>query len=317
MPNTILLLTVSCLGKYLASKAGQFFLSLFAWIIKQASRSNYDLALNLPELPEVETTRRGIEPHIANQTISKAIIRQAMLRWPVPEELIAALPGLVVSRVERRGKYLLLQTPDAVLIIHLGMSGSLRIVSKDTAAGKHDHFDFILSSGKVLRFTDPRRFGCLLWHRGDINDHKLIRALGPEPLTDEFDGEHLYKLSKGRKAPVKTFIMDSKVVVGVGNIYANEALYLAGIHPVRKAGAISLQRYENLASQIKQVLSRAIEVGGTTLRDFTNSEGEPGYFKQSLFVYGRGGQACAKCGEVLKEVRVGQRSTVYCGQCQR
>lgn len=272
---------------------------------------------NLPELPEVETTRRGIAPHIADQSIRKAVIRQPKLRWPIPKQLIKALPGLKIDSVSRRGKYLLLHTAKAVLIIHLGMSGSLRIVNAGSQAGKHDHFDFELGNGKTLRFTDPRRFGCLLWHRGDIGNHKLIRNLGPEPLTDVFDGEYLYKLSRNRKAPVKTFIMDSKVVVGVGNIYANEALHLAGIHPKRKAGAISLLRYQTLVTHIKAVLAKAIEVGGTTLRDFTNSDGEPGYFKQSLFVYGREGLPCNACGKPLKEIRIAQRSTVYCDHCQR
>ncbi len=271
----------------------------------------------MPELPEVETTRRGIEPHVANQTIADVTVRQASLRWPIPSSLAKNLPGHAVKSVTRRGKYLLLGTGEETLIIHLGMSGSLRIVDINTQAGKHDHVDIVFANDKVLRFNDPRRFGCLLCQRGDPEAHKLLRHLGPEPLQDGFDGAYLHELSRNKKAPVKTFIMDSRVVVGVGNIYANEALHLSGIHPLRKAGKISLKRYVALVENIKAVLSRAIEVGGTTLRDFTNSDGEPGYFKQSLYVYGRAGQPCKGCGESLKEVRVSQRSTVYCPACQR
>lgn len=271
----------------------------------------------MPELPEVETTRRGISPHIVGQQISDIVVRQKKLRWPIPAQISQQIPGEKIESVERRGKYLLLNCASATLLIHLGMSGSLRIVHANTPPQKHDHFDFIFKSKKILRYTDPRRFGCLLWHSGDINDHKLIANLGPEPLTDAFSADYLFKQSRGKSAPVKSFIMDSKIVVGVGNIYANEALFHAGIHPKRAATKISKQRYSQLVDCIKDVLGKAIEVGGTTLRDFTNSSGEPGYFKQSLFVYGRGGQPCKQCDQPLIEIRLGQRSTVYCGKCQR
>lgn len=271
----------------------------------------------MPELPEVETTCRGIAPHITGQKISKVIIRQKNLRWPIPQKISSDIPRDRIEKVSRRGKYLLLQCSSATLLIHLGMSGSLRIVDINTPHKKHDHFDFVLGNKKVLRYTDPRRFGCLLWHQGDIEEHKLIRNLGPEPLTREFDANYLFAKSRGRSAPVKNFVMDSHTVVGVGNIYANEALYHAGIHPKRAATKISMQRYQRLVDCIKDVLGNAIEVGGTTLRDFTNSSGEPGYFKQSLFVYGRAGMPCKQCSRELKEIRLGQRSTVYCGNCQR
>lgn len=271
----------------------------------------------MPELPEVETTRSGIEPHVLDQTVVDTVVRQPRLRWPIPRKLVKELTGNTIESVSRRGKYLLLEAGDSTLIIHLGMSGSLRIVDPDTSAGTHDHVDIVFGNDKVLRFNDPRRFGCILWHKGNPEDHKLLRNLGPEPLQDVFDGEYLFAISRNKKAPVKTFIMDSKIVVGVGNIYANESLHLSGIHPVRKAGKISLQRYRTLATNIKEVLSRAIKVGGTTLRDFTNSDGEPGYFRQSLFVYGRAGESCKNCGASLKEVRISQRSTVYCPVCQR
>lgn len=271
----------------------------------------------LPELPEVETTRMGILPHIKNHRVSRVTIRQARLRWPITAELEKGITGQKIESVGRRGKYLLLFTKTGTLLIHLGMSGSLRIVKKDRPIAKHDHVDIEFDNQKILRYTDPRRFGCMLWDTADIEKNSLLSALGPEPLSTEFDGAHLLKLSYSKKAPVKTFIMDSKIVVGVGNIYANEALFHAGISPIRKAGNISRERYLILGQCIKKTLEEAIAVGGTTLRDFTNSDGEPGYFKQSLHVYGRGGEACTKCESKLKEVRLGQRSTVYCTHCQK
>lgn len=271
----------------------------------------------MPELPEVETTRRGVEPHILKQRIRDVIVRQPQLRWPVPDDLPGVLKGSLIQSVERRAKYLLLKTPQGTLIMHLGMSGSLRIVAAGAAVETHDHIDICLSSGKALRFTDPRRFGAMLWTVQDPLQHKLLRNLGPEPLAEEFDGEHLYRLSRGRSAAVKQFIMDGHTVVGVGNIYANEALYMAGIHPKRAARRISLARYRQLAMAIKSVLGDAIAQGGTTLRDFVGGDGKPGYFKQQLNVYGRGGENCRDCGMVLHEIRLGQRSTVYCRHCQR
>lgn len=271
----------------------------------------------MPELPEVETTRRGIEPHILKQDIRDVIVRQSQLRWPVPGNLAELLRGSVIQSVGRRAKYLLVRTASGTLIIHLGMSGSLRLVSTDVAVGAHDHIDICLSSGKVLRYTDPRRFGAFLWSMQDPMEHKLLRDLGPEPLAEEFNGDLLYRLSRGRSASVKQFIMDGHIVVGVGNIYANEALYMAGIHPKRAAKRVSLARYRQLASAIKTVLGDAIAQGGTTLRDFVGGDGKPGYFKQKLNVYGRGGESCNQCGSCLSEIRQGQRSTVYCRHCQR
>jgi formamidopyrimidine-DNA glycosylase len=271
----------------------------------------------LPELPEVETTRRGIEPHINNQTIKKIIIRQPKLRWPIPISLAKDLPGHPIFGVIRRGKYLLLRSKPGTVIIHLGMSGSLRVLKIPTPVGKHDHVDFELNNGDILRYTDPRRFGCILWEVNDPLQNPLLSKLGPEPLLEEFDSAYLHRLSRKRKAPIKTFIMDSHVVVGVGNIYANEALFMAGINPKRAAGGISQARYKKLVLAIKEVLAKAIQAGGTTLKDFTDSNGDPGYFKQSLQVYGRGRLPCNNCKKDLTEIRIGQRTTVYCSACQK
>ena len=271
----------------------------------------------MPELPEVETTRRGIEPHIENNKVSKVILRRKTLRWPITPALSKDLPGETIQSVSRRGKYLLLATQKGCLLIHLGMSGSLRIVESSRAAAKHDHVDVVFANNKVLRYTDPRRFGCILWETEPIAAHPLLASLGPEPLEDNFHTDYLFKKSRSRNVAVKTFIMDSKVVVGVGNIYANESLFLAGISPKRSAGKISKPRYEKLVECIQQVLQQAIDVGGTTLKDFTGSDGEPGYFAQSLHVYGRRGEPCHGCNGTLKEIRQGQRSTVYCPQCQK
>jgi len=270
----------------------------------------------MPELPEVETTRRGIAPHIKGQRVSEVIIRQPKLRWPVPLELVDDLPGKVVQSVERRAKYLLIGFEQGTLIIHLGMSGSLRIVQADQEEGKHDHVDLVLQNGIALRLTDPRRFGAVLWQPKGV-EHELLSHLGPEPLSEAFDDQVLVTAAKGRKTAIKQLIMDNKVVVGVGNIYANEALFLSGIHPKRAAGRISEQRLCRLAENIRIVLSRAIQQGGTTLKDFVGGDGKPGYFKQELNVYGRTGECCVNCGSILKEIRLGQRSTVFCPDCQR
>jgi formamidopyrimidine-DNA glycosylase len=270
----------------------------------------------MPELPEVETTRRGIAPHVIGQQIKAVVVRDSRLRWPVPDQLRLELPGRLMERVERRGKYLLLYAGDACLLVHLGMSGSLRVTSAQDLVLKHDHVDIIMESGAILRYSDPRRFGCMLWLKESPLQHPLLKTLGPEPLSDAFNGRILFAASRGRKVPVKSFIMDSHVVVGVGNIYANEALFMAGIRPDRAAGRIALERYERLALCIREILGRAIAQGGTTLRDFVGGDGKPGYFKQSLHVYGRGGEACTACGETLREIRLGQRSTVFCPHCQ-
>ena len=269
----------------------------------------------MPELPEVETTRLGILPHIKGKKVTAVLVREPRLRWPVPDDLALALTGLTVKSVNRRAKYLLLQTPAGRLMIHLGMSGSLRIARPDDPARKHDHVDLAFGDA-ILRYHDPRRFGSFHWLRGD-DSHPLLDHLGPEPLTDDFDGSHLFAASRGKTVAVKNFLMDSSVVVGVGNIYANEALFLAGINPQAGAGSISRTRLERLAGHTKAVLGRAIKAGGTSLRDFVREDGNPGYFKQSLNVYGRGGEPCSQCGRRLKEVRLGQRSTVYCTRCQR
>ena len=268
----------------------------------------------MPELPEVETTRRGIKPWVHQQKIVRLIIRQGSLRWPVTEGLPELVRGQIVVGVMRRAKYLILKLEHGSMLVHLGMSGSLRVAKPDTPWRKHDHIELQLGNGATLRFHDPRRFGAWLWSSGE---HDQLAHLGPEPLSSDFDGERLWQMGKGRKMAVKPFIMDNKIVVGVGNIYANEALFLAGISPKRSAVKISKPRYAKLVLCITQVLQQAIDVGGTTLRDFTDSNGEPGYFAQSLQVYGRKGKPCHVCQSTLKEIRQGQRSTVYCPKCQR
>ena len=269
----------------------------------------------MPELPEVETTRAGLAPHLVGRRIEAVILRRRTLRWPIPREITAVLPGQRVGAVRRRAKYLLIEAQTGAAILHLGMSGVLRVLDPAQAAGRHDHVDFQLDSGRVLRFNDPRRFGCLLWQPGGTV-HPLLAGLGPEPLSDEFDGDHLYRVSRGRRLSVKPFLMDASVVVGVGNIYAAEALFRAGIHPRRAAGAVSLARYRVLANAVRAILAAAIARGGTTLRDFLAPDGAPGYFEQELNVYGRRGQRCKACGRALRAVRIGQRATVWCPGCQ-
>jgi len=271
----------------------------------------------MPELPEVETTRRGIEPHIKGKEVTDVIVRHHQLRWPVPRGLKAKLAGHKVNSVSRRAKYLLIELDHGTLILHLGMSGSLRIIDGALPADKHDHVDIVFEHGQALRLTDPRRFGCVLWTKDDPQQHELIAHLGPEPLSDTFSGDYLFQRSRGRKSTIKQFIMDGKVVVGVGNIYASESLFLAGINPKRIAGKVSHERYEQLADAIKQVLTAAIKQGGTTLRDFVGGDGKPGYFAQQLNVYGRGGEPCRICSTPIKQFLQGQRSTYYCQKCQR
>ncbi len=269
----------------------------------------------MPELPEVETSRRGIEPHIVGQRISDVRIRERRLRWPVSEDVDRHLPGQTVTSVERRAKYLLINTTDGTAILHLGMSGSVCIVEIDTPASVHDHIDIELESGRALRLRDPRRFGSLHWS-DDASNHWLLKNLGPEPLGDEFDGEYLWKRSRGRRVAVKQFIMNAGIVVGVGNIYASESLFLAGINPKRAAGRIALPRYEALADAIRTVLQKAIRAGGTTLRDFYGGDGEPGYFQQELTVYGREDEPCLYCDRPVTAIVQGQRATYYCKHCQ-
>lgn len=269
----------------------------------------------MPELPEVETTRRGILGHVQNRKIVKIEVRQANLRWKIDPKLADRLAGLTIDGVDRRGKYLLFRLSPLTLMVHLGMSGSLRIVDQGTVPGKHDHVDIHLEESKILRYHDPRRFGSVLLLEADR--HPLLEHLGPEPLSEDFNAEYLYARSRKCKRPIKPYIMDGGIVVGVGNIYAAEALFLSAIRPGIASGRLSLSRYQNLVSSIKDVLTKAIEKGGTTLRDFVREDGQPGYFKQELFVYGRGGEPCIKCGSVLKEIRQAQRSTVYCAVCQK
>jgi formamidopyrimidine-DNA glycosylase len=270
----------------------------------------------MPELPEVETARRGIEPYLCGHTVTAVKIRNRNLRWPVPRALVQTLPGQGIESVTRRGKYLLLRTAAGTALLHLGMSGSLRILPADTPAGKHDHLDLVMDSGRVLRLHDPRRFGTLLWTTQDPARHKLLRSLGPEPLDNGFDGDYLYAKSRRRKVVVKNFIMNNHIVVGVGNIYASESLFLAHIRPERAAGRITRERYAALAKAIRKVLAAAIKAGGTTLRDFSRADGEPGYFRQHLRVYGREGKACERCGYRIVARVTGQRMTYYCPHCQ-
>lgn len=270
----------------------------------------------MPELPEVETSRRGIEPHILNKKVTDVIIRQRQLRWPIPARLKNQLCGQVIRQVDRRGKYILLRTDAGTAILHLGMSGSLRILPTSTPAEKHDHVDIVFGK-TALRLRDPRRFGALLWTSADPLQHKLLSKLGPEPLSDAFNAQYLYQLGRSRKVAIKTLIMNSQVVVGVGNIYASESLFEAGISPLRRADRISLARYQHLVDAIKDILQRAIAQGGTTLRDFTQQDGKPGYFQQTLNVYGRVKLPCPHCAAVIKQITQAQRSTFYCPHCQK
>ncbi len=271
----------------------------------------------MPELPEVETTLCGIRPSLLNNTIDSLVVRERSLRWPVPDGLEQRLSGQPVDSLTRRGKYILIGTPAGTAMLHLGMSGSMRIVDRSLAPEKHDHVDIVLKSGEVIRFNDPRRFGSLLWAGNTPLSHKLLAALGPEPLSDDFSGEYLYQAGKDRKVAIKQLIMNSNIVVGVGNIYASESLFRAGINPKRQARKISRQRYMKLAAAIKDVLTEAIAMGGTTLRDFHNAEGKPGYFRIQLKAYDRAGEPCEVCGAPIKHTVQGQRATYYCSACQK
>jgi len=271
----------------------------------------------MPELPEVETTLRGLAPHLLGQRVAEVVIRHPQLRWPIPEFLPKLLRGQTILAIHRRAKYLLVEFDHGTLILHLGMSGSLRILPAYIPPDKHDHFDLVLDNGKLMRLRDPRRFGAVLWHEGDAAQHPLLAALGHEPLEKGFDAAHLYQATRKRNAAIKLVIMDNHVVVGVGNIYANEALFHAGIRPQLAANKLSLLRCAKLVQTIQQTLRSAIKLGGSTLRDFVNSSGEPGYFQQHYFVYGRAGEPCRKCGATIKQIKQGQRSSFYCPQCQR
>jgi len=271
----------------------------------------------MPELPEVETTRRGLQPHLLGRSITRTEILQPRLRWEVPPDLGAKLGGREIVEVGRRGKYLLLRTSHGTLIIHLGMSGSLRIATSEATLRKHDHAVFSLDSGERLIFHDPRRFGALLWSHIASDEHPLLRSLGPEPFDPRFHGGYLYQLARKRRCTVKTLIMNQRWVVGVGNIYANESLFIAGIRPDRQAQNIARKRYQKLAETVRQVLTDAIAQGGTTLRDFSNAKGQPGYFQLTLQVYGKAGEPCPRCGALIHMQKVGQRATFFCPRCQR
>jgi formamidopyrimidine-DNA glycosylase len=274
-----------------------------------------ETGLAMPELPEVETTRRGLEPHIIGKRIQSVLLRRDTLRWPIPFDIVEKLPGQKILGIERRAKYLLMHTAAGSALWHLGMSGSMRVLKASAAAGKHDHVDVVLSGQKIIRFTDPRRFGCLLW-QAPHEIHPLLQKLGPEPLSSAFTGDYLFRKSRGKSLAVKSFLMDQAVVVGVGNIYAAESLFRAGISPLREAGSLSKARYEKLAEAAKEILAYAIERGGTTLRDFINPDSEPGYFEQELDVYGREGEPCKQCGRALRDSRLNNRAGAWCGFCQ-
>lgn len=270
----------------------------------------------MPELPEVEMVRLGICDTLIGQTIEKVSVRNPRLRWPIPAWLPKKLTHATIQNISRRGKYLLFTTGQGTLILHLGMSGRVHLFNDARPAKRHDHFDIVFSNHWTLRYTDPRRFGCLLWTEEPPEQHELLAHIGPEPFSRDFTGAWLYQRAQGRKIPVKSFLMDSKTVAGVGNIYANEALFQAGISPLAPAGAVSEDRYLLLARAIKKVLRQAIKAGGTTLNDFQNARGEPGYFSQKLAVYGREDQPCLRCQTRIILTTINQRSTFYCPQCQ-
>jgi formamidopyrimidine-DNA glycosylase len=273
----------------------------------------------MPELPEVEVTRQGIEPYLLDQRIARVVVRNPHLRWPIPSNLEDILVGEEIIAIARRAKYLLFFCGKGTLIIHLGMSGSLRLVFAFALepVKKHDHFDLEFANGVILRFRDPRRFGAILWSTGDVMRHPLLIQLGEEPLDPSFDGGSLYERTRHRIVSVKEMLMNSRIVVGIGNIYANEALFRAGIHPGALVGKISLGRYEKLACAIKTTLKAAIEAGGSSLRDFVKCDGNPGYFQQQYWVYGRVNQPCRQCGSLIEQIKQGQRSSFYCPKCQK
>lgn len=270
----------------------------------------------MPELPEVETTLRGIAPHIQGEKIRNIIVRHYQLRWPIPHNINQILTGQKINLITRRAKYLLFHLDTGTVILHLGMSGSLRILMQTHPPKKHDHLDIELNNNKILRFTDPRRFGAFLWTDMNITEHKLLKNLSIEPLNKNFSGKYLWQCARLKKTSIKSFIMNSKIVVGIGNIYAAEALFSAKIHPKSAVNKISQESYHQLAKAIKVILKKAIVKGGTTLKDFSSSDGKPGYFTNSLKVYGRAGLPCLICGLKLKSVKIAQRSTVYCTKCQ-
>ena len=274
----------------------------------------------MPELPEVETTRLGLLPHIEGKRVAEVTVRERRLRWPVPANLARCLRGSTIETIFRRGKYLLWACENGAksgfLLSHLGMSGSLRVVADGETIARHDHIDIHLGNGPVIRYTDPRRFGAMLWIAGRQPHHPLLDSLGPEPLSDQFTGAHLHTASRGRSVSIKEFVMNGRIVVGVGNIYASESLFRAGIHPRRAAGKISFTRYERLVEAIQKTLGDALHAGGSSLRDYVKTDGEAGYFQIDAFVYGRAGRPCRVCETTIQSVVQGQRNTFFCPQCQ-
>lgn len=270
----------------------------------------------MPELPEVETTRRGLLP-LVNQTVSQVVIRNPSLRWPIPAHLIDTLKHQTLLELSRRAKYILAKFESGTVLLHLGMSGRICLLEKDEPPAKHDHFDLHFTDGHVLRMRDPRRFGAVLWAGKEPYKHVLLEVLGPEPLDPVFNGVWLHQQLRNKTAPIKNVIMDSHLVVGVGNIYASESLFRSGIHPQTPANKVSKARCERLVNEIKATLNDALQAGGSSLRDFFGADGNPGYFQQSYFVYGRADEPCKICGTPIKNIRLGQRSTFFCHQCQR
>jgi formamidopyrimidine-DNA glycosylase len=273
----------------------------------------------MPELPEVEVTRRGLTPHLKGCSVTAVVLRRSGLRWPFPSDLTLHLPGNIVRATGRRGKYLLIHFDHGTLIVHLGMSGRLRMLPASTPAGKHDHFDLVIGN-QLMRLTDPRRFGAVLWHaneQGPVENHPLLAGLGVEPFDPAFGGTLLYQKSRNRSASIKHTLLSGKIVVGVGNIYASECLFMAGINPKTSAQRIGHARYEKLAAAIRAVLNAAIEQGGSTLRDFSDANGQSGYFQLHNLVYDRGGLPCRVCGATVRQIRQGQRSSFYCANCQK
>jgi formamidopyrimidine-DNA glycosylase len=270
----------------------------------------------VPELPEVEIVLQGLKPHLEGAVIQDVIVRHEQLRWPIPPRLKDYLQQQTIHSLSRRGKYLLIHLPQSTLIVHLGMSGRLCLLTEQTPAARHDHVDIIFFDNQVLRYTDPRRFGAILWTKEDPSQHPLLKSLGVEPLSEAFTAEYFKKQAANRRMPIKSFIMNSRFIVGVGNIYAAEALFQANLHPAMPVGLLTDVQYQRLVVTIQQVLQSAIQQGGTTLKDFVNSKGKPGYFEQYLHVYGRAGLPCTHCQTVLKSMQLGQRSTVFCERCQ-
>lgn len=271
----------------------------------------------MPELPEVETTRKGIELLLAGKTVSAVRVHEVRLRWPVPDDLEFLLVGQMLQGLGRRGKYLLFDFGQGTLILHLGMSGHLRVVRADSERRKHDHIEIAFSDGSLLRFNDSRRFGALFWTSGPPERHPRLAELGPEPLADDFTTTYLHAVSRHRQVAIKPFLMNAAVVVGVGNIYASEALFRAGVDPHKPAGKLNRREVSKLVDSVREVLAEAIHAGGTTIRDFADSTGKPGYFRQQLRVYGRGDQPCTVCHGPIRHSRLGQRSTWFCPACQK